>query len=133
MCCEFWNGWFDHWYEKHHVREGDDTAKTFDEMLSCGGSVNFYMFHGGTNFGCKGIEVIPQRRHFFQLDLAIGCAGKVFHIQRRQRAEVFLYYSLHDRAHIFLDGKLAAVWERCKPGDKKELTVELKAKDPKRT
>lgn len=51
MCCEFWNGWFDHWYEKHHVRTADDTAVTFDELLSCGSSVNFYMFHGGTNFG----------------------------------------------------------------------------------
>ncbi|MGI5893622.1 MAG: beta-galactosidase [Candidatus Merdivicinus sp.] len=51
MCTEFWNGWFDHWYEAHHVREGDDTAQTFEEMLTDGGSVNFYMFHGGTNFG----------------------------------------------------------------------------------
>lgn len=51
MCCEFWNGWFDHWYDKHHTREGDDTANVFDEMLSNNGSVNFYMFHGGTNFG----------------------------------------------------------------------------------
>lgn len=51
MCTEFWNGWFDHWYESHHLREGDDTAKTMEEMLSDGGSVNMYMFHGGTNFG----------------------------------------------------------------------------------
>ncbi len=51
MCTEFWNGWFDHWYEAHHVREGDDTAQTMEEMLSDGGSVNMYMFHGGTNFG----------------------------------------------------------------------------------
>ncbi len=51
MCTEFWNGWFDHWYEEHHRRESDDTAATLDEMLSDGGSVNLYMFHGGTNFG----------------------------------------------------------------------------------
>lgn len=51
MCTEFWNGWFDHWYEKHHVRESDDTAKTLDEMLCDDGAVNLYMFHGGTNFG----------------------------------------------------------------------------------
>lgn len=51
MCTEFWNGWFDHWYEEHHRRESDDTATTLDEMLSDGGSVNLYMFHGGTNFG----------------------------------------------------------------------------------
>ena len=51
MCTEFWNGWFDHWYEEHHVRASDDTADTLEEMLSDGGSVNLYMFHGGTNFG----------------------------------------------------------------------------------
>jgi len=51
MCSEYWNGWFDHWYEPHHTRDGADTAKTFDEMLSYGASVNFYMLHGGTNFG----------------------------------------------------------------------------------
>lgn len=51
MCTEFWNGWFDHWYEAHHVREGDDTAQTMEEMFADGGSVNMYMFHGGTNFG----------------------------------------------------------------------------------
>jgi len=51
MCCEYWNGWFDHWYEKHHTREDDDTAATFEIMLKQNASVNFYMFHGGTNFG----------------------------------------------------------------------------------
>ncbi|MFW5980892.1 MAG: glycoside hydrolase family 35 protein, partial [Halanaerobiaceae bacterium] len=51
MCMEFWNGWFDHWGEDHHTREGEDVAKVLDNMLKLGGSVNFYMFHGGTNYG----------------------------------------------------------------------------------
>ncbi len=51
MCMEFWNGWFDHWGEEHHVRDADDAAAVFAEMLDLGASVNFYMFHGGTNFG----------------------------------------------------------------------------------
>lgn len=51
MCTEFWNGWFDHWYEEHHVRASDDTADVLEEMIEDGGSVNLYMFHGGTNFG----------------------------------------------------------------------------------
>ena len=50
MCTEYWNGWFDHWYEEHHTRTSIDTAEVLDEMLSSGASVNFYMFHGGTNF-----------------------------------------------------------------------------------
>lgn len=51
VCMEFWNGWFDHWGEDHHVREPGDAAATLDEILAAGASVNFYMFHGGTNFG----------------------------------------------------------------------------------
>lgn len=51
MCMEFWNGWFDHWMEPHQTRPADDVAQTLEEMLAEGASVNFYMFHGGTNFG----------------------------------------------------------------------------------
>lgn len=51
FCMEFWNGWFDHWGEQHHTRTPEDAAAALDEILSCGGSVNFYMFCGGTNFG----------------------------------------------------------------------------------
>ncbi|WP_053374982.1 glycoside hydrolase family 35 protein [Paenibacillus sp. FJAT-27812] len=51
MCMEFWNGWFDHWGKPHIQRESGDTASALDEILASGGSVNFYMFHGGTNFG----------------------------------------------------------------------------------
>jgi len=51
MCMEYWNGWFDHWGEEHHTRSAEDAAHVLDEILSLNGSVNFYMFHGGTNFG----------------------------------------------------------------------------------
>jgi len=56
MVMEFWAGWFDHWGEKHHISaDGSDSIQrsidTLDEILSTGASINFYMFHGGTNFG----------------------------------------------------------------------------------
>lgn len=51
MCGEFWNGWFDHWGGEHHHRDPQEAAAVLDEMLGMGASVNFYMFHGGTNFG----------------------------------------------------------------------------------
>ncbi|UQZ82142.1 Beta-galactosidase precursor [Paenibacillus konkukensis] len=51
MCMEYWNGWFDHWMEEHHTRDAADVAAVLDEMLEADASVNFYMFHGGTNFG----------------------------------------------------------------------------------
>ncbi|MBR7825486.1 beta-galactosidase [Actinospica sp. MGRD01-02] len=51
MCSEFWNGWFDSWGGHHHTTDVDEIAKSLDELLSRGASVNIYMFHGGTNFG----------------------------------------------------------------------------------
>lgn len=51
MCGEYWCGWFDHWYEGHHVRDAKELAGLFRDMMDAGASLNFYMFHGGTNFG----------------------------------------------------------------------------------
>ncbi|MFI7870358.1 glycoside hydrolase family 35 protein [Streptomyces salinarius] len=51
LCAEFWNGWFDHWGEKHHVRPAAGAAETVGDILDEGGSVSLYMAHGGTNFG----------------------------------------------------------------------------------
>ncbi|MBR2460799.1 MAG: beta-galactosidase, partial [Clostridia bacterium] len=51
MCGEFWCGWFDHWGEEHHTRTPEETVRDVRTMLDAGASFNFYMFHGGTNFG----------------------------------------------------------------------------------
>ncbi|MDG4856886.1 beta-galactosidase [Streptomyces sp. T-3] len=51
LCAEFWNGWFDRWGAHHVVRDPAQAAQELDEILATGASVNFYMFHGGTNFG----------------------------------------------------------------------------------
>lgn len=51
MCMEFWNGWFDSWGLEHHVAPAEANAADLDDLLAAGGSVNLYMFHGGTNFG----------------------------------------------------------------------------------
>ncbi|GAA0674550.1 beta-galactosidase [Kitasatospora atroaurantiaca] len=51
MCSEFWIGWFDRWGGVHASRSAADAAASLDELLAAGASVNFYMFHGGTNFG----------------------------------------------------------------------------------
>ena len=51
MCMEMWNGWFDAWGEKtHHTTSAENYARTVDDMLARG-SLNMYMFIGGTNFG----------------------------------------------------------------------------------
>ena len=51
MCMEMWNGWFDAWGDElHHTTSAEDYATAVDDMLKRG-SVNMYMFIGGTNFG----------------------------------------------------------------------------------
>ena len=51
MCMEMWNGWFDAWGDEiHHTTSASDYAKVVDDMLKRG-SLNMYMFIGGTNFG----------------------------------------------------------------------------------
>ena len=64
MCTEFWNGWFDHWGERHHTRAAYDAAQTLESILEAGASVNLYMFHGGTNFGfMNGANAAPGPKY----------------------------------------------------------------------
>ncbi|XP_022334999.2 beta-galactosidase-1-like protein 2 [Crassostrea virginica] len=51
MVTEYWSGWFDHWGSEHHTQPLDDFGSTLTAILNRSASVNFYMFHGGTNFG----------------------------------------------------------------------------------
>ena len=51
MCMEMWDGWFDAWGdEKHHTTDAKTYAGVVRDMLAKG-SLNMYMFIGGTNFG----------------------------------------------------------------------------------
>lgn len=65
MCMEFWDGWFNRWGEDIVRRDAEDLARDVKEMLEVG-SLNLYMFHGGTNFGfnngssARGTTDLPQ-------------------------------------------------------------------------
>lgn len=50
VVAEYWNGWFDHWGESHHVRGVTSACDALDEILENRGSASVYMAHGGTNF-----------------------------------------------------------------------------------
>lgn len=51
MVMEFWIGWFDAWGdEAHHTTSVEEASNELADILD-EGSVNIYMFHGGTNFG----------------------------------------------------------------------------------
>ncbi|MDO5732818.1 MAG: beta-galactosidase [Eubacteriales bacterium] len=51
MVMEFWCGWFDHYGERHHVRDPQETVETVISMIESGASLNLYMFAGASNFG----------------------------------------------------------------------------------
>ncbi|XP_050429419.1 beta-galactosidase-like [Adelges cooleyi] len=48
---EFYPGWLSHWQEPNPVVHSEDVVRVMKQMLSLNASFNFYMFHGGTNFG----------------------------------------------------------------------------------
>jgi hypothetical protein len=49
---ENWTGWYDTWGVPHHVRSAEDEAYGVLRFVAAGGTgVNYYMWHGGTNFG----------------------------------------------------------------------------------
>lgn len=51
LVTEFWSGWFDFWGGQHAHKPAEDVARHAMSILGCGGQINYYMFHGGTNFG----------------------------------------------------------------------------------
>ncbi|MFS9305098.1 beta-galactosidase [Streptococcus peroris] len=65
MCMEFWDGWFNRWKEPIIKRDPKELADAVHEVLELG-SINLYMFHGGTNFGfmngcsARGTLDLPQ-------------------------------------------------------------------------
>ena len=51
MVAEFYPGWLDHWAEPFETVSATDVVKQTDKYLKDGLSFNYYMVHGGTNFG----------------------------------------------------------------------------------
>ena len=51
MCMEYWCGNFDWHATPHRFVPAEAVAAEYEAMVRYGGSVNLYMFHGGTNFG----------------------------------------------------------------------------------
>jgi beta-galactosidase len=51
MVAEFYPGWLDHWAEPFPLVSASKIARKTEEYLQNNISFNFYMVHGGTNFG----------------------------------------------------------------------------------
>ncbi len=48
---EYWDGWFDHWGEKHHVTDAAVQVSEVRAAIEKGYSISLYMVDGGTSFG----------------------------------------------------------------------------------
>lgn len=52
MNSEFYPGWLALWGQKYQkLPSVEEIINTADYMYKLGANINFYMFHGGTNFG----------------------------------------------------------------------------------
>jgi beta-galactosidase len=60
FCSELWGGWFDHFGEIHSSVEISPWISSLQWMLDRGYSINFYMLHGGTSFGCSAGANYPK-------------------------------------------------------------------------
>ncbi|EOH96149.1 beta-galactosidase [Enterococcus moraviensis ATCC BAA-383] len=91
MCMEFWDGWFNRWNEEIVKRDPEELAEAVGEVLEIG-SINLYMFHGGTNFGfmngcsARGDKDLPQITSYDYdalLDEQGNPTEKFFSVQRK--------------------------------------------------
>lgn len=48
---EYWSGWFDYWSGDHARVDVEQVTSTTQIIFDLGGSINYYMFHGGTSWG----------------------------------------------------------------------------------
>ena len=83
MVAEFYPGWLDHWTEPFTKVKPEDVVKQMKMYLDNDVSFNFYMVHGGTNFGFtsganydKGHDIQPDITSY-DYDAPISESGRV--------------------------------------------------------
>lgn len=81
MVAEFYPGWLDHWAEPFQKVGTEGLVKQTQKFLDSGINFNFYMIHGGTNFGftsganyTKGHDIQPDITSY-DYDAPISEAG----------------------------------------------------------
>ena len=64
VATELWSGWFDVWGREHQRKEPQHIARRALELIGAGAQVNYYMYHGGTNFGFWGGRTVGSDHNF---------------------------------------------------------------------
>jgi hypothetical protein len=97
---ELWPGWYDTWGFQHHRRAAANIAYHLLRFLARGGSGwNYYMWHGGTNFGRTSMYLQTTRYDFdCPLDEAGRLTAKAHYLGR-------LHAELQAHAPFLLDGQ----------------------------
>ncbi|KAG0432489.1 hypothetical protein HPB47_020797 [Ixodes persulcatus] len=72
---EYYPGWLDHWGAPHAKIDTKKMLETFEEILQFNASVNFYMFHGGTNFGFSNGKNPPPQPTSYDYGAPLSEAG----------------------------------------------------------
>ncbi|EEC10856.1 beta-galactosidase precursor, putative [Ixodes scapularis] len=72
---EYYPGWLDHWGAPHVKIDSQKMLETFEEILQYNASVNFYMFHGGTNFGFSNGKNPPPQPTSYDYGAPLSEAG----------------------------------------------------------
>jgi len=97
---ELWPGWYDTWGFQHHRRAAANIAFHLLRFLARGGSGwNYYMWHGGTNFGRTSMYLQTTRYDFdCPLDETGRLTAKAHYLGR-------LHAELQAHAPFLLDGQ----------------------------
>ncbi|MFA6291595.1 MAG: beta-galactosidase [Victivallales bacterium] len=97
---ELWPSWYDTWGFQHHCRDPRNIASHILSFICNGGSgFNYYMFHGGTNFGRTSMYLQTTMYDFGALLDEHGAPTLKGHYLSQ------LHHLLAKYAWIILDGK----------------------------
>lgn len=100
MCMEFWCGWFDAWGSEKTVNHPPKQVAEELAAILNRGSVNFYMFHGGTNFGFMNGANFVEEKYYkphtasYDYDALLDEAGNVTEKYRACQAVISNYTKL---------------------------------------
>lgn len=99
---ENWTGWYNLWNQAHHYRLPEEIAYEVIRFFAVGGSgVNYYMWHGGTNFDRDAMYLQTTSYDFSAPIDEYGLpTSKLEHLKR-------LHQCLHHIAPILWEGKRA--------------------------
>ena len=110
MWTELWPGWYDTWGREHHVRDARNIAYHLLRFIAAGGTTwNYYMWHGGTNYGRTSMYL---QVHSYDFDAPLDEWGR---LTRKGAYLAALHKSIAERKDVLLKGRRSgaaseAVW-----------------------